>query len=173
MWMFDILLEPKSESEKLQWEILELIKNNIHTYEYDIGWFSHSVWTIDIWNNFSLYINSYNGEIKRAHIEFNNNNILRYCCYSDGYWYEFTSFYKIISKMFFAYEEKKKQEQKERSILREKTLISEALAHLLNQRLSWISKEVKEEFSPIFQKVKRVQEITQELKEIRKEFSII
>ncbi len=62
---------------------------------------------------------------------------------------------------------------KNSSELNRKLLVSEALAVLTEQEITNASKEVKDEFDPIFTKVKRVMEITKELEAIRKEFAIV
>lgn len=87
-----------------------------------------------------------------------------------------------LCKIIFKKEKLKEENDKKREILERKSieeeekfsrqlLISEALASITWLELQKVSKEVKEEFNPIFADVTRIQEITSELNTIRGRYS--
>lgn len=158
MWLF--FNQEKSDDEKLKEQIEEVVK-------------SAKVWYYDLYN--WVNINHLWFDI---YLETNRNEDSLYNCkvkYKNEELYNKNDSTPFMWRLVNIIKRKKKELEKlkkEKDILNRKLLISEALAVLSTQYITNASQEVKDEFDPIFTKVKRVMEITKELEGIRKEFSI-
>lgn len=174
----------KSDEEKFKDKIREFVNNIEFNKSYEkevedlVAWKRYK-----ITQNISIYIELFNDEnIYNIRVNNKQKNIYFYVNQSRGdeFWQEIwqmildklKDYKKIKDEEYIRMAEKEEKYKKEREELEKSILIQEALAELMLIDMSPIQKEVKDEFDPIFTKVKRVLEITKELEGIRKEFSI-
>ena len=185
MWWFNYTPHIKSEEDQLKDRILVLIEKNIRTYKFEYSIFEWGNGNIELWEWFSLYISTISS------IQENEKELLikyfgdlsdgEYCLYNWKLYFNWetifsheldNNFFNKIINLFKSLKTTLEKERQERLKIKQKLAITEALSYLISKELTNISKEVKDEFNPIFTKVKRVVEITKELEDIRKEFSI-
>lgn len=159
MWFFDFAL---TEEEVLKEKIIELVEE-IKIDSYDLynwikiqsWWFTIHLETLLDWK----YISS------SSYVEFNWKIIFNKEK-DEGF---FKNLVRVVHQKNNLYKEKLIQENK----ISRSLLITEALASLTQEEVNNASKEVKDEFAPIFKDVRRVQEITKELESIRQSYITI
>lgn len=173
MWWFD---RPLSDEEKLQNKIKLIVSNWENEWVNTVTW----SWVTIHYDNFDIKLET-NWNCDRIYsfcfVQFNKKIL-----YSSDNWESDCNFLlelcKIVhNKEKLVEQERKKliqlklKEEEDNKKLNRQLLISDALASLMGVELQKVSKEVKDEFSPIFSDVNRVQEITSELNTIRKRYS--
>lgn len=156
MWFFSW-----TETDKLKQKIEEIVEKE-YTSKQTL-WY----WCSIKYLNFHIQIQTTYSEdtiFESSNVTFNNKEIFN----AKKDLSLFMNLRRIIQKKNKSFIKR----TQELSLIWYKTTIAEALAVLTSQEITNVSKEVKDEFDPIFNKVKRVMEITKELEGIRKEFSI-
>ena len=151
-----------TETDELKLKIEDIVRNR-YTYRRSL-----TNWIRIIYLNFDIYIETDNSETRLydgTKVCFNDKEIFNRDK-DESFFLNLVRIIKEKNKTFAKID-------KENALLKYKVTISEALASITTQGLNDASKEVQDEFAPIFDKVRRVQEITKELESIRREFSIL
>ena len=159
MWFFDW---GASEEEQLQEQIKKVV-NGVESAHYNLyNWVTIINWEFEIYIETLSDLDTVSSS---SYVKFRGSTLFN----KEKNMEFLTSLVRILDKK----SNNAKEIQKNSSELSRKLLITEALAVITEQEVTNASKEVKDEFDPIFTKVKRVMEITKELEGIRREFSII
>lgn len=183
MWMFsdfmsmDITKWFNIEEYELKIQIRNIVENyELKKYE-DVTWSGVKI----EFNKFIIKLET-NRDCSRLYgdnyIIFNWNIIYDWVKDEDEYY--LMELIKILYKKQKAREKEEERiskinenNRKEEEKLKRQLLISEALASITWVELIKISKEVKDELSPIFDDVRRIQAITKEMEQIKKKYITI